>query len=99
MFQPHRHLVNHKIDYLNLGTKFAWLYNENEKPSITNKEGFIFRSAREYFGSNPSSRQVKATYNAWTKNIGGARSYAENLRQKSPNIHKVCVVIFVIKLY
>ena len=82
-----------------VGTKFAWLYNENEKPSITNKEGFIFRSAREYFGSNPSSRQVKATYNAWTKNFGGARSYAENLRQKSPNIHKVCVVIFVIKLY
>ncbi|KXJ14705.1 hypothetical protein AC249_AIPGENE5011 [Exaiptasia diaphana] len=88
-YKPHRRLVNRKIDYLKLGTKFAWLYNEKEGPSITNQEVYIFRTAVEYFGCNPSSSQVKATYNAWTKDIGGARSYAMKLRQKSTNIHKL----------
>lgn len=101
LLQPNRHLKYHNIDYLKLGTIFAWVFLDNEKPSVTNKEGFIIRSAAEYFSNIPSSRQINAVYNAWTKNIGGAKTYCQNLRRKSSvksacYKSKVCVITWIL---
>lgn len=103
MLQAKRRLHNHSIDYLRLGTIFAWFYTENEKPSVTNEGGFIVRSSKEYFKRDEcSSREIKAMYNAWTKDIGGARRYALNLRRKCsvqsvlPKHDQVSVVVVVL---
>lgn len=89
--QANRNLKSHNIDYLRLGAIFAWFYSEKEKPSITNKDGFILRSAEEYFKNNHNTpRQIKSIYNAWSKDIGKAKTYALNLISKN-GVNNVCL--------
>ena len=89
---------------MKLGTKFAWLYTEGETPSVTNRDGFIFKSAREYFGRAPTSREIKAVYNAWRRDTGGSKKYALSLQNRNSatikvnTIYDLCFILYLLLL-